>query len=145
MCAYDQRIEVITSNFVVLFQELFMNKKQEHSALVYVENWQRHPTMEARLRVFVTFFPSRNYSTVRSRRLNARGTMTMTSYRIRSAVGVRHLFSVEVLPCCPVLSWCTRNDDNDILPLPRGGGCSSPFFRRGCTLLSGRVFVQAER
>ncbi|GFV52486.1 hypothetical protein TNCV_1580051 [Trichonephila clavipes] len=36
-------------------------------------------------------------------------------------------FSVEALLCCPVTSWCTRNDDNDILPHPRGGGCSSPF------------------
>ncbi|GFV52490.1 hypothetical protein TNCV_1580091 [Trichonephila clavipes] len=140
-------------------------------------------------------FPSRHYSAVRSR-LGARGTMTTTSYRIRSAVGVRHCccpvasfrndqrrvfvtFSVEALLCCPVASWCTRNDDNDILPqpfgggcsslffkealccpvaswctrnddndiLPRplGGGCSSPFFRRGTTLLSGRVFVHAER
>ncbi|GFU81264.1 hypothetical protein TNCV_2162931 [Trichonephila clavipes] len=72
------------------------------------------------------FFPSRHYSAVRSC-LGARGTMTTTSYRSRSAVGVRHLFSVEALLCCPVASWCTRNDDNDILPQPRGGGCSSPF------------------
>ncbi|GFV52492.1 hypothetical protein TNCV_1580111 [Trichonephila clavipes] len=74
----------------------------------------------------------------------ARGTMTTTSYRSRSAVGVRHHFSVEALLCCLVASWCTRNDDNDILPHPRGGGCSSPFFRRGTTLLSGRVLVHAE-
>ncbi|GFU81237.1 uncharacterized protein TNCV_2162661 [Trichonephila clavipes] len=53
--------------------------------------------------------------------------MTTTSYRSRSAVGVRHFFSVEALLCCPVVSWCTRNDDNDILPQPLGGGCSSPF------------------
>ncbi|GFU81272.1 uncharacterized protein TNCV_2163011 [Trichonephila clavipes] len=90
------------------------------------------------------FFPSRHYSAVRSC-LGARGTMTTTSYRSRSAVGVRHLFSVEALLCCPVVSWCTRNDDNDILPQPLGGGCSSPFFRRGTTLLSGRVLVHAER
>ncbi|GFX68706.1 uncharacterized protein TNCV_4695221 [Trichonephila clavipes] len=70
----------------------------------------------ARRWVFVTFFPSRHYSAVRSR-LGARGTMTTTQYRVRSAVvGVRHLFSVEALLCCPVASWCTRNDDNDILP-----------------------------
>ncbi|GFS69677.1 uncharacterized protein TNCV_4052761 [Trichonephila clavipes] len=129
--------------------------------------------------VFVTFFPSRHYSAVRSR-LGARGTMTTTSYRSRSgggcsspfsveallccpvaswctrnddndilprraAVGVRHLFFVEALLCCPVASWCTRNDDNDILPQPFVGGCSSPFFRRGTTLLSGRVLVHAER
>ncbi|GFU81167.1 hypothetical protein TNCV_1924141 [Trichonephila clavipes] len=129
--------------------------------------------------VFVTFFPSRQYSAVRSC-LGARGTMTTTCYRVRAAVGVRHLFpsrhysavrsclgargtmtttcyrsprgggcsspfSVESLLCCPVVSWCTRNDDNDILPQPLGGGCSSPFFRRGTTLLSGRVLVHAER
>ncbi|GFY03201.1 uncharacterized protein TNCV_4588021 [Trichonephila clavipes] len=64
--------------------------------------------------------------------------------RTRSG-GVRHLFSVEALLCCPVASWCTRNDDNDILPRTRGGGCSYPFFRRGTTLLSGRVLVHAER
>ncbi|GFX68708.1 uncharacterized protein TNCV_4695241 [Trichonephila clavipes] len=91
-----------------------------------------------------SLFSSRHYSAVRSR-LGARGTMTTTSYRVRSAVGVRHLFSVEALFCCPVASWCTRNDDNDILPQPLGGGCSSPFFRRGTTLLSGRVLVHAER
>ncbi|GFY03164.1 uncharacterized protein TNCV_4587651 [Trichonephila clavipes] len=90
-------------------------------------------------------FPSRHNSAVRSR-LGARGTMTTTSYRVRrAAVGVRQIFSVEALLCCPVASWCTRNDDNDILPRPRGGGCSSPFFRRGTTLVSGRVLVHAER
>ncbi|GFU81178.1 hypothetical protein TNCV_5003891 [Trichonephila clavipes] len=72
------------------------------------------------------FFPSRHYSAVRSR-LGARGTMTTTSYRSRSAVGVRQIFSVQALLCCPVKSWCTRNDDNDILPQPLGGGCSSLF------------------
>ncbi|GFV66443.1 uncharacterized protein TNCV_2163191 [Trichonephila clavipes] len=89
-------------------------------------------------------FPSRHYSAVRSG-LGARGKMSTTSYRSRMAVGVRHLFSVEALLCCPVAFGCTRNDDNDILPQPRGGGCSSPFFRRVTTLLSGRVLVHAER
>ncbi|GFU81169.1 uncharacterized protein TNCV_5003801 [Trichonephila clavipes] len=78
-------------------------------------------------------FPSRHYSAVRSR-LGARGTMKTTSYRSRSAVGVRHFFYVEALLCCPVASWCTRNDDNDILPQPLGGVSSSPFFRPGTTL-----------
>ncbi|GFU81334.1 hypothetical protein TNCV_2440061 [Trichonephila clavipes] len=55
-----------------------------------------------------SLFPPRHYSAVRSR-LFTRGTMTTTSYRSRSAVGVRH------------------------------------FFRRGTTLLSGRVFLHAER
>ncbi|GFU81345.1 hypothetical protein TNCV_2440171 [Trichonephila clavipes] len=54
--------------------------------------------------------------------------MTTTSYRVRAVVGVRHLFSVEALLCCPVASLCTRNDDNDILPQLLGGGCSSFFF-----------------
>ncbi|GFV52493.1 hypothetical protein TNCV_1580121 [Trichonephila clavipes] len=54
-------------------------------------------------------------------------------------------FPIEALLCCPVASCCSQNDDNDILPHPRGGGCSSPFFRRGSTLLSGRVLVHAER
>ncbi|GFV12694.1 uncharacterized protein TNCV_3307681 [Trichonephila clavipes] len=89
------------------------------------------------------FFPAGQYSAVRSR-LGARGTMITTSYRVRAAVGVRHLFSVEALLCCPVVSWCTRNDDNDILPQTLGGGCSS-LFRRGTTLQSGRVLVHAER
>ncbi|GFU81306.1 hypothetical protein TNCV_2439781 [Trichonephila clavipes] len=53
--------------------------------------------------------------------------MTTTSYRIRSAVGVRHLFSVVALLCCPVATWCTRNDDNDIVPWTCGGGCSTIF------------------
>ncbi|GFV52488.1 hypothetical protein TNCV_1580071 [Trichonephila clavipes] len=70
------------------------------------------------------FFPSRHYSAVRSR-LGARGTMTTTN-RSRAAVGVRHLFpSRHTRKNCPVVSWCTRNDDNDILPQPLGGGCSS--------------------
>ncbi|GFW74311.1 uncharacterized protein TNCV_3438641 [Trichonephila clavipes] len=65
--------------------------------------------------------------------------MTTTSYRIRSAVGVRHRFSVEAVLYCPVACSCKRNDDNDILPQPLCGGCSSLFFRRGTTLRSGRV------
>ncbi|GFU81299.1 uncharacterized protein TNCV_2439711 [Trichonephila clavipes] len=69
-------------------------------------------------------FSVRHYSAVRSR-LGARGRMTTTSYRSRSAVGVRHIFSAEALLCCPVASWCTRNDDNDIVPWTCGGGCST--------------------
>ncbi|GFV02169.1 hypothetical protein TNCV_1573811 [Trichonephila clavipes] len=53
--------------------------------------------------------------------------MTRTSYRRRSTVGVRHLFSVKELLCCPVVSWSTRNDENDILPQALSGGCSSLF------------------
>ncbi|GFU87763.1 uncharacterized protein TNCV_1892001 [Trichonephila clavipes] len=90
------------------------------------------------------FFPSRHYSAVRSP-LGARGMMTTTSYRSRMTVGVHHIFFVETLLCCPVVSWCMRNDDNDILPQRLGGGCSSPFFRQGTTLRSGRVLVHAER
>ncbi|GFS69696.1 uncharacterized protein TNCV_4052861 [Trichonephila clavipes] len=90
------------------------------------------------------FFPSRHYSAARSR-LGARGTMTTTSYRSRSAVGCSSLFSVEALLCCPVASWCTRNDDNDILPRPARRWVFVTFFRRGTTLLSGRVLVHAER
>ncbi|GFU89576.1 hypothetical protein TNCV_1065041 [Trichonephila clavipes] len=37
-------------------KELVMNKKQEHSVLLHVESWQRHPTVEERRRVFVPFF-----------------------------------------------------------------------------------------
>ncbi|GFU89573.1 hypothetical protein TNCV_1065011 [Trichonephila clavipes] len=71
--------------------ELVMNKKQEHSVLLHVESWQRHPTVEERRRVFVPFFRRRHYSAVRSR-LGARGTMTTTCYRVRAAVGVRQIF-----------------------------------------------------
>ncbi|GFV02156.1 hypothetical protein TNCV_1573681 [Trichonephila clavipes] len=39
--------------------------------------------------------------------------MTRTSCRVRSKLGVRHLFSVKELLCCPVASCCTRNDDNE--------------------------------
>ncbi|GFU81163.1 hypothetical protein TNCV_1924101 [Trichonephila clavipes] len=70
--------------------------------------------------------------------------MTTTSYRSRSAV-VFVTFFRRVTTLLSGRVWCTRNDDNDILPRPRGGGCSSPFFRRGTTLLSGRVLVHAER
>ncbi|GFS69674.1 hypothetical protein TNCV_4052741 [Trichonephila clavipes] len=72
------------------------------------------------------FFRRGNYSAVRSR-FGARGTMTTTSYRVRAVA----------LLCCPVASWCTRNDDNDILPQPRRWVFVT-FFRRGTTLLSGR-------
>ncbi|GFT81258.1 uncharacterized protein TNCV_1999151 [Trichonephila clavipes] len=89
-------------------------------------------------------FPSRYYCAVRSR-LGARGTMTTTSYRVRAAVGVRHPFSVEELLYCLVASWCTRNDDNDIVPRTRGGGCSYPSFHRGTTMPSGHVLVLEER
>ncbi|GFY78545.1 hypothetical protein TNIN_180481 [Trichonephila inaurata madagascariensis] len=45
---------------------------------------------------------------------------------------------VRKVPKCilapPVVSWRTRKAGNGILPRPRGGGCSSPFFRRGSTL-----------
>ncbi|GFY03167.1 uncharacterized protein TNCV_4587681 [Trichonephila clavipes] len=85
---------------------------------------------DARRWVFVTFFPSRHYSAVRSR-LGARGTMITTSYRSRAAVGVRHY-------PCPVASHY-----KDILPHTLGVGCT-PFFRRG-TMMSGRVLVHAER
>ncbi|GFV02163.1 hypothetical protein TNCV_1573751 [Trichonephila clavipes] len=88
-------------------------------------------------------------------------------------------FFVEALLCCPVASWCTRNDDPTGVRHARGTiGCSSPFssrhypavrsrlgargtmtrhptadarrwvspfFRRGTTLLSGRVLLHAER
>ncbi|GFV52495.1 uncharacterized protein TNCV_1580141 [Trichonephila clavipes] len=69
----------------------------------------RHPFPS---RQYFHLVASWHYSAVRSR-LRARGTMTTTSYRSRSAVGACHFFSVEALPCCPVASWCTRNDDND--------------------------------
>ncbi|GFV02153.1 uncharacterized protein TNCV_1573651 [Trichonephila clavipes] len=71
-------------------------------------------------------FPSRHYSAVRSH-LGARGKMTTTTYRGHVALGVRPFFSVEALHCCPVAAWCTRKDDNVMLPRPHGGGCSSPF------------------
>ncbi|GFU81168.1 uncharacterized protein TNCV_1924151 [Trichonephila clavipes] len=71
--------------------------------------------------------------------------MTTTSYRSRMAVGVRHLFPSRHYSAVRSCLACTRNDDNDILPQPLGGGCSSPFFRQGTTLLSGRVLVHAER
>ncbi|GFY03178.1 uncharacterized protein TNCV_4587791 [Trichonephila clavipes] len=101
--------------------------------------YRRHSAVGVR-----PFFPSRQYSGVRLR-LVASGTMTTTSYRSRSAEGVRHFFFVEAQLYCPVASWCTRNDDNDILPRTRDGGCSSTFFRPGTTLLSGCVLVHAER
>ncbi|GFV02136.1 uncharacterized protein TNCV_1573481 [Trichonephila clavipes] len=69
----------------------------------------------------------RRGTTLLSGCLVARGTMTTTSYRGRATVGFRHPFFVETLPCCPVASWCTRNDGNDILPQALSGGCSSLF------------------
>ncbi|GFU81282.1 hypothetical protein TNCV_2439541 [Trichonephila clavipes] len=86
-------------------------------------------------------FPPRHYSAVRSR-LFTRGTMTTTSYRSHSAVGVRHFFSVEGLLCCPVASWCTRNDDNDILPQSLGGGCSSLFSAEALLCCRSRLFTR---
>ncbi|GFY03160.1 hypothetical protein TNCV_4587611 [Trichonephila clavipes] len=80
-------------------------------------------------------FPSRHYSAVRSH-LGARGTMTTITYRRHSAVGVRPFFSVEAILWCPVASCCKRNDDNDILPQPLGGGCSSLFSRHNSTVRS---------
>ncbi|GFY03146.1 hypothetical protein TNCV_4587471 [Trichonephila clavipes] len=72
------------------------------------------------------FFPLGHYSAAQSR-LGARGKVTRTCYRVRTAVGVRHLFLIVALIFFPVASWYTRNDDNDNLPRTRGGGCSSPF------------------
>ncbi|GFY03200.1 uncharacterized protein TNCV_4588011 [Trichonephila clavipes] len=97
--------------------------------LVHAERWQRHPTAGTQRWVFVTFFPSRHYSAVRSH-LGARGTMTTTTYRGQLGGGCSSLFYVEALLCCPVASWCMRKDDNDMLPRPHGGGCSSPFPSR---------------
>ncbi|GFV52483.1 uncharacterized protein TNCV_1580021 [Trichonephila clavipes] len=110
--------------------------------LMHAERWQRYPNASAA--VGVRHFFVRGTTLLSGRVLGARGTMTTTSYRSRLAVGVRRLFSVNALLCGPVVSWCTRNDDNDILPQPLGGGCSS-FFPSGTTLLSGRVLVHAER
>ncbi|GFY03179.1 uncharacterized protein TNCV_4587801 [Trichonephila clavipes] len=83
-------------------------------------------------------FPSRHYSAVRSL-LGARGTMTTTTYRGHATKGVRIPFSVEALLCCLVPSWCTRKDDNDILPQPLGGGCSSLFSSRHNSTVRSRL------
>ncbi|GFU51363.1 hypothetical protein TNCV_1037261, partial [Trichonephila clavipes] len=45
-------------------------------------------------------------------------------------VGVRQLFSVEALLYGLVASWCTRNDDNDIVLRTRGGGVRILFRGR---------------
>ncbi|GFU81280.1 hypothetical protein TNCV_2439521 [Trichonephila clavipes] len=50
--------------------------------------------------------------------------MTTTSYRSRSAVGVRHFFRRGTTLLAGRV-FCTRNDDNDILPQMLGGGCFS--------------------
>ncbi|GFU81279.1 hypothetical protein TNCV_2439511 [Trichonephila clavipes] len=58
--------------------------------------------------------------------------MTTTSYRSRR----RWVFVTFFRRGPTLLSgrvFFTRNDDNDILPQPRGGGCSSSFFLRGTT------------
>ncbi|GFT65245.1 hypothetical protein TNCV_1343901, partial [Trichonephila clavipes] len=62
-------------------------------------------------------------------RLGVRGTMTTTSYSGHVKVGVRILFPSRHY--CAVLEtfWCTRKDDNDILPQPLGDGCSSIFTK----------------
>ncbi|GFT66758.1 hypothetical protein TNCV_688941 [Trichonephila clavipes] len=52
-------------------------------------------------------------------------------------------FSVQTLLCCPVTSWCTRNDDNDILPRTRRGGCLYPFDRRALPCCSGTTLVRS--
>ncbi|GFY57497.1 hypothetical protein TNIN_353621 [Trichonephila inaurata madagascariensis] len=57
-----------------------LEKSEVHSratgrVLADAESWQRHPAAAARRWVFVTVFPSRHYTAVRSR-LGARGTMT---------------------------------------------------------------------
>ncbi|GFV12701.1 hypothetical protein TNCV_3307751 [Trichonephila clavipes] len=62
--------------------------------------------------------------------LVARGTMTTNSYHGFVRRGFSYPFFVETLLCCPVASWCTRNDGNDILPQALSGGCSSLFSAR---------------
>ncbi|GFT55780.1 hypothetical protein TNCV_2271301 [Trichonephila clavipes] len=73
------------------------------------------------------------------RRLDARGTITTTSYRSCSAVRVRHLFSVEALLCCPVTS-CARGTMTTTSYRSARRWCSSVFFSvEALSLLSGRV------
>ncbi|GFU89572.1 hypothetical protein TNCV_1065001 [Trichonephila clavipes] len=50
--------------------------------------------------------------------------MTTTSYRGRGG-GCSYPFFRRGSICCAVASWCTRNDDNDILVQTLGCGCSS--------------------
>ncbi|GFV52482.1 hypothetical protein TNCV_1580011 [Trichonephila clavipes] len=103
----------------------------------------RYPNASAQRWVFVTFFPSRNYSTVRSR-LGDRGTMTTTFYRGRTVMGVRILYSVEhysyvrsrLVARGTIISTSYRR---------RAAVGVRHFFRRGTTLLSGRGLVQTER
>ncbi|GFS69675.1 hypothetical protein TNCV_4052751 [Trichonephila clavipes] len=93
--------------------------------------------------VFVTFFPSRHYSAVRSR-LGARGTMTTTSYR-GAAVGVRILFPSRQYSAVRSGLGARGTMTTTCYPSRLAGGCSSIFFRQGTTLLSGRVLLHAER
>ncbi|GFT34428.1 hypothetical protein TNCV_2085871 [Trichonephila clavipes] len=67
------------------------------------------------------------------------------SRRTLRTLQVRKAISPKCVLVPPVMSWCTRKAGNDILPQPLGGRCSSLFFRRGTTLLSGRVLEHAER
>ncbi|GFT81301.1 hypothetical protein TNCV_514121 [Trichonephila clavipes] len=89
-------------------------------------------------------FPSKHYSDVRSC-LSARGTMTNDILPHPLSGGYSSLFPSAHLLCCPVASWCTRYDDNDILRAPARRWVFVTFFRRGITLMSGRVLVHAER
>ncbi|GFY03154.1 hypothetical protein TNCV_4587551 [Trichonephila clavipes] len=88
-------------------------------------------------------FPSRQYSGVRLR-LVARGTITTTSYRSRSAEGVRHFFRRgTTLLSDRVLVHAERCQL--YATGPRGAGLFVKFFRPGTTQLSGRVLMHAER
>ncbi|GFU81320.1 hypothetical protein TNCV_2439921 [Trichonephila clavipes] len=89
-------------------------------------------------------FPSRHYSAVRSR-LGARGTMTTTSYRNHSAVGVRHFFPSSDYSAVRSRLGARGTMTTTSLRVRAAVGVLSPFFRRGTTLLSGRVWVHAER
>ncbi|GFS69681.1 hypothetical protein TNCV_4052781 [Trichonephila clavipes] len=71
--------------------------------------------------------------------------MTTTSYRVRAAVGVRHLFPSRHYSAVRSRLGARGTMTTTSYRSTRGGGCSSPFFRRGTTLLSGRILVHAER
>ncbi|GFU81302.1 uncharacterized protein TNCV_2439741 [Trichonephila clavipes] len=111
--------------------------------LLHAERCQRHATAYARRWVFVTFFPSRPYSAVRSRLLT-RGTTTTTSYRSRSAVGVRHLFPSWYYSA--VRSFLgARGTMTTISYRTRSAVGVRHFFRRATTRQSGGVLMHAER